>query len=123
MFKERVQLQDSDEYDPSDPSKIKKLSRSAVLPLPRSIDEAVEWGSRLVMTCIHRKVFQNKLFMIISIISSYPKGTRVYAMYPSTTSFYPATVVDNAMFDLQRNTKEGILVVQFDDEGKSKSYF
>ena len=32
-------------------------------------------------------------------------------MYPSTTSFYPAIVVENTMFE--RNT----LVVQFDDEG------
>ncbi len=40
---------------------------------------------------------------------------RVYAMYPNTTSLYPATIVD---FSMQYKNEEKIVVVQFDgDEG------
>ena len=63
----RASLQDVEGYDASDTSKVKFIHRSNVLPLPNSYEEAADWGSR------------------------YLKGVRVYTMYPSTTSLYPAT--------------------------------
>jgi hypothetical protein len=41
---------------------------------------------------------------------------RVYAMYPKTTSLYPATVIDNSTYC---RGDDNIVVVEFDgDEGK-----
>ena len=42
----RVSLQDVEGYDASDPSKVKFIHRSNVLPLPNSYEEAADWGSR-----------------------------------------------------------------------------
>ena len=41
------------------------------------------------------------------------KGSRVYAMYPQTTSLYPATVIDSTTYC--RNDDD-IIVVEFDGE-------
>ena len=47
---------------------------------------------------------------------SYGKGMRVYAMYPKTTSLYPATVIDNTTYC---QGDDHMIVVEFDgDEGK-----
>jgi hypothetical protein len=40
-------------------------------------------------------------------------GMRVYAMYPKTTSFYPATVIDNTTYCQEQ---DNIIVVEFDDD-------
>ena len=49
-------------------------------------------------------------------ISRYKKGTRVYAMYPKTTSLYCATAVDNTTYC---RGEDDIAVVEFDgDEGR-----
>lgn len=42
----KVHLQDIEEYDPSDASKVKVIERKFVLPLPRSKQEGNEWASR-----------------------------------------------------------------------------
>ena len=68
-----VHIQDIEEYD-GDAAKAKPVARHLVLPLPRTFDEAEDWCARC------------------------RKGTRVYAMYPSTTSLYCATAVDNTTF-------------------------
>ena len=65
------------------------VERQLVLPLPRSYEEAAEWGAR------------------------YKKGSRVYAMYPQTTSLYPGTVVDNSTYC---RGFDDIIVVEFDEE-------
>lgn len=70
-------------------SKAQAVSRHLVLPLPRSYAEASEWGTRC------------------------RKGSRVYAMYPSTTSLYGATVIDNTTYCRQ---EDDIIVVQFDGD-------
>ena len=64
--------------------------RSLVLPLPRSPSEANEWASRLIK-----------------------KGSRVYAMYPQTTSLYAASVTDSITY---ARGDDDIIVVQFDGE-------
>jgi hypothetical protein len=88
----RVQVQDYDDCGSNDPATIKSLARSLVLPLPRSIIEGNQWCSFL------------------------SKGVRSYAMYPSTTAFYPCTVVDSTTYCQGDND---IVVVEFDgDEGK-----
>ena len=61
-------LQDVADFNPTDISKVKMIERKYVLPLPRTSIEGNEWMYR------------------------YRKGFRVYAMYPSTTVLYPATV-------------------------------
>jgi hypothetical protein len=66
-----------------------QVNRSLVLPLPRSFSEAAEWGQR------------------------YKKGSRVYAMYPHTTSLYTATVLDNTMYC---RDDDDIIVVEFDGD-------
>eukprot|EP00559_Dactyliosolen_fragilissimus_P004295 CAMPEP_0184866050 /NCGR_PEP_ID=MMETSP0580-20130426/20493_1 /TAXON_ID=1118495 /ORGANISM="Dactyliosolen fragilissimus" /LENGTH=885 /DNA_ID=CAMNT_0027365503 /DNA_START=160 /DNA_END=2817 /DNA_ORIENTATION=- len=92
-LKVNVAIQDVDTYDPDDPTKVKFLHRKNVLPLPSSYEEAASWGSR------------------------YVKGARVYAMFPSTTSLYPATVVDNTTYCQGR---DDIIVVRFDDDEDDK---
>jgi hypothetical protein len=42
----------------------------------------------------------------------YPKGSKVFALYPGTTSFYPARVVDNTI----RKDGEHFLKLYFDDD-------
>jgi hypothetical protein len=87
----KVQVQDYEEYGSIAPSTIKSLSRSAVLPLSSGITEGNRWSAFLV------------------------KGARVYAMYPSTTAFYPATVIDSTTYC---QGDHDIVVVEFDgDEG------
>ena len=70
-------------------SKAQAVSRHLVLPLPRSYSEASEWCTRC------------------------RKGSRVYAMYPSTTSLYGATVIDNTTYCRK---EDDIIVVQFDGD-------
>ena len=41
------------------------------------------------------------------------KGTRVYAMYPQTTSLYSATVIDNTTYCRE---DDDVVVVEFDGE-------
>jgi hypothetical protein len=67
----------------------KMVPRNLVLPLPRSFGEASEWCSR------------------------YRKGSRVYAMYPQTTSLYAATVVDSTSYC---RDEDDICVVEFDGD-------
>ena len=62
------------DIEDGDAAKAKPVARHLVLPLPRTFDEAEDWCARC------------------------RKGTRVYAMYPSTTSLYCATAVDNTTF-------------------------
>jgi len=94
LFQIKVALQDHEEYDAKDNSKIKSIARQFVLPLPRSYEEAAVW----CMRC--------------------RKGMRVYAMYPSTTSLYAATIVDNTTYC---KGDDDIIVVEFDgDEGMIK---
>ena len=85
---EKVLIQDSEEYDGKS-NNSKAVMRHLVLPLPRSFDEAEEWGTRC------------------------RKTTRVYAMYPNTTSLYCATVVDNTTYC---RGNDDIIVVEFDGD-------
>ena len=85
LFKDKVQLRDVEDKD-SGPIPV---ARNLVLPLPRNYSEAAEWGKH------------------------YPKGSRVYAMYPECTSFYTATVVDNTTYC---QGDDDIVVVEFDGE-------
>ena len=59
-------------------------------------------------------------FNVLSLYLDYArcrKGIRVYAMYPMTTSLYPATAIDNTTFCCD---KDDIIVVEFDgDEGEA----
>ena len=48
LFQIRVALQDVEDYDPDDPSKVKFIMRQNVIPLPRSFEEAADWGTRYV---------------------------------------------------------------------------
>ena len=86
LFREKVMIEDVEDKQDGTPV---LLSRSLVLPLPRSFSEAAEWGTRV------------------------KKGTRVYAMYPQTTSLYSATVVDNTTYCRQ---DDDIIVVEFDGD-------
>jgi len=89
----QVALQHAEGFNMVDSFKLKSVRRSSVLPLPCNHEEEYE----SLMRC--------------------NKGTRVYAMYPSTMSLYPATVVDNITFS---KGNEKMCVVQFDgDEDKS----
>lgn len=48
------------------------------------------------------------------------KGTRVYALYPNTSSLYPGTVVNSTMYT---RGEDDIVVVEFDDDmGKPTRY-
>jgi hypothetical protein len=68
---------------------LQTVSRTLILPLPRSFGEASEWCAR------------------------YKKGSRVYAMYPQTTSLYAATVVDSTTYC---RDEDDICVVEFDGD-------
>lgn len=70
------------------------VARNLVLPLPRNFSEAADWASRL------------------------KKGSRVYGMYPHTTSLYPATVVDATTYC---RGDDDIIVVEFDGEEADSS--
>eukprot|EP00977_Amphora_coffeiformis_P001942 scaffold370_cov176-Amphora_coffeaeformis.AAC.19 len=85
LFREKVILQDVEDKD-SGPNAV---SRSLVLPLPRNYSEAAEWGQH------------------------YRKGSRVYAMYPETTSLYTGTVFDNTTYC---QGDDDIIVVEFDGD-------
>ena len=89
VFREKVVLRDVEEKAEDSSSSSQLVSRSLVLPLPRSFSEAAEWGQ-----CAK-------------------KGSRVYAMYPQTTSLYSATVVDNTTYCRQ---DDDIIVVEFDGD-------
>lgn len=88
MFKSKVLVQDVEGQE-EDTSAIVEVKRSLVLPLPRNVSEAADWGTR------------------------YSKGSRVYAMYPHTTSLYTATVVDNTTYC---RGDDDIIVVEFDGD-------
>ncbi|KAL7521856.1 hypothetical protein ACHAWX_006534 [Stephanocyclus meneghinianus] len=88
ILSEKVYIQDHDEYN-GDLKSARAVSRLDILPLPKSVPEANNWGSRA------------------------RKGSRVYAMYPSTTALYPATVINNTAYC--RN-EDDILVVEFDGD-------
>jgi hypothetical protein len=88
---ERVLIKDVD--DKGDNSKGIAVTRTLILPLPRSFSEAAEWGSK------------------------YKKGFRVYAMYPMTTSLYSATVIDSTTYC---RGDDDIIVVEFDGEEPGK---
>jgi len=86
--KQMVYIQDIEEYD-GDVNKAKPVARHLVLPLPRTFDEAEDWCTRC------------------------RKGSRVYAMYPNTTSLYCATAVDNTTYC---RGDDDIVVVEFDGD-------
>eukprot|EP00934_Nitzschia_sp_Nitz4_P000333 Nitzschia sp. Nitz4//scaffold2_size372955//50269//51997//NITZ4_000368-RA/size372955-snap-gene-0.6-mRNA-1//1//CDS//3329546611//333//frame0 len=86
VFKGKVLVQDVEDKDGNNSAQV---ARSLVLPLPRTYSEAADWGSRI------------------------KKGMRVYAMYPQTTSLYPATVTDSTTYC---RGDDDIIVVQFDGE-------
>jgi hypothetical protein len=85
--KEKVLLEDVEDQQEKSGT---QLIRSLVLPLPRRSAEANEWANRLIK-----------------------KGSRVYAMYPQTTSLYAATVTDSTTYC---RGDDDIVVVQFDGE-------
>mmetsp|Transcript_7902 Transcript_7902/g.19419 ORF Transcript_7902/g.19419 Transcript_7902/m.19419 type:complete len:632 (+) Transcript_7902:134-2029(+) len=87
LLKEKVHLEDVEDQQAQAGTQV---IRSLVLPLPRSPAEANEWASRLLK-----------------------KGSRVYAMYPQTTSLYAATVTDSLTYC---RGDDDIIVVQFDGE-------
>lgn len=91
VFKDKVLIQDVEEHDGGAAAAV-LVSRVLVLPLPRNVSEAAEWGT-------HYRFFK--------------KGSRVYAMYPQTTSLYTATVVDCATYC---RGDEDIIVVEFDGD-------
>lgn len=92
LFKNKVLIQDIEDYD-GDVQKAKSVARQLILPLPRTYNEAAEWGARC------------------------KKGTRVYAMFPSTTSLYCGTVVDNTTYC---RGDDDIIVVEFDGDEKDQ---
>lgn len=91
VFKDKVLIQDVEEHDGGAADAV-LVSRKLILPLPRNKLEAAEWGS------------QYRFFK---------KGSRVYAMYPQTTSLYTATVVDCTTYC---RDDEDIIVVEFDGD-------
>jgi hypothetical protein len=91
VFSEKVMVQDVEEQNSTS-----LVGRSLILPLPRTYSEASEWGQRC------------------------KKGSRVYAMYPQTTSLYPATVIDSTTFCQE---DDDIFVVEFDGEEQGKCLF
>jgi hypothetical protein len=86
LFKDKVVIKDVE--DKSDGG-VAIVARHLALPLPRSFSEAAEWCHR------------------------YKKGSRVYAMYPHTTSLYTATVVDSTTYCRE---DDDIVVVEFDGD-------
>jgi len=94
LFNEKVFIQMNDEYN-GDLSNARAVKRQHILPLARSHMEGNDWGKRL------------------------RKGSRVYAIYPKTITFYCATVIDCTTYC--RN-QDDVIVVEFDgdedDNGK-----
>jgi len=89
-----VYIRNVEDRDGDDASQA--ISRHLVLPLPRSFGEAADWGTRC------------------------RRGMRVYAMYPTTTKFYCATVIDNGTYC---RGEDDIIVVEFDDDqGETGSF-
>jgi len=88
LFKVNVFIQVNDEYT-GDLSSATAVKRQHILPLARSHTEGNDWGKRL------------------------RKGSRVYAIYPKTTTFYCATVIDCTTYC--RN-QDDVIVVEFDDD-------
>eukprot|EP00573_Skeletonema_grethae_P007137 CAMPEP_0201696086 /NCGR_PEP_ID=MMETSP0578-20130828/7854_1 /ASSEMBLY_ACC=CAM_ASM_000663 /TAXON_ID=267565 /ORGANISM="Skeletonema grethea, Strain CCMP 1804" /LENGTH=342 /DNA_ID=CAMNT_0048182027 /DNA_START=1 /DNA_END=1029 /DNA_ORIENTATION=- len=88
LFKVNVFIQVNDEYN-GDLSSATAVKRQHILPLARSHTEGNDWGKRL------------------------RKGSRVYAIYPKTTTFYCATVIDCTTYC--RN-QDDVIVVEFDDD-------
>jgi hypothetical protein len=86
LFKDKVLIKDVEEKDPGGGNAV---GRSFILPLPRTFAEAADWASRC------------------------KKGTRVYAMYPMTTSLYSGTVIDNTTYC---RGDDDIVVVEFDGD-------
>ncbi|CAB9509276.1 expressed unknown protein [Seminavis robusta] len=84
-FKEKAAIKDVEDKE----GVINRVPRNLVLPLPRTFSEAAEWCQRS------------------------KKGSRVYAMYPQTTSLYSATVVDNTTYC---RGDDDIIVVEFDGD-------
>lgn len=85
LFRDKVKVRDVEDKDGAP----QVVQRSLILPLPRSFSEAAEWSTR------------------------YKKGSRVYAMYPQTTSLYSATVVDATTYC---RDDDDIVVVEFDGD-------
>lgn len=88
LFKEKVFIQDNEDFT-GDVDSARAVSRQHILPLPRSFGEATEWATRI------------------------RKGTRLYAMYPSTTALYACTAIDSTSWC--RN-QDDIVVVEFDGD-------
>jgi hypothetical protein len=86
LFRDKVAIQDVEDKSKAAESQV---VRGLILPLPRSFSEAAEWCQR------------------------YRKGTRVYAMYPHTTSLYTATVLDYTTYC---RDDDDIVVVEFDGD-------
>jgi hypothetical protein len=86
LFRDKVAIQDVEDKSKAAESQV---VRSLILPLPRSFSEAAEWCQR------------------------YKKGSRVYAMYPHTTSLYTATVLDYTTYCRE---DDDIVVVEFDGD-------
>jgi urease gamma subunit len=86
VFRNKVVIKDVEDKGEMGTSMI---SRNLVLPLPRSFSEAADWGQRC------------------------KKGSRLYAMYPETTSLYTATVMDNTTYC---RGDDDIIVVEFDGD-------
>lgn len=88
-----VYFQDDEEFNIEDKSTYKSVSRMNILRLPQNQKETVESSKQL------------------------QKGMRVYAIFPSTTSFYAATLVDIPPI---QPGKDIVCQLEFDgDEGKS----
>lgn len=85
LFRDKVLIKDVEDKE----SGATPVARNLVLPLPRTFSEAAEWGQ------------------------NYKKGSRVYAMYPQTTSLYTATVMDNTTYC---RDDDDIIVVEFDGD-------
>mmetsp|Transcript_23644 Transcript_23644/g.55931 ORF Transcript_23644/g.55931 Transcript_23644/m.55931 type:complete len:1353 (+) Transcript_23644:352-4410(+) len=86
LSKEKVHIRDSDDAGLKE---VRQIGRQHVLPLPRSLGEASLWQTRI------------------------RKGSRVYAMYPDTTSLYSATVVDASTWCRK---DDDIIVCEFDGD-------
>lgn len=93
LFQEKVLVKDVEDKS-NDSSSTFKVTRNLILPLPRSFTEAAEWGQR------------------------YKKGTRVYALYPSTTALYTATILDSTTY---ARDDDDIMVVRFDGDEPDSS--
>lgn len=88
LFRDRVFIQDNEDYN-GDLSSARAVERQYIIPLARSHVEGNEWGKRL------------------------RKGSRVYAIYPQTTTFYCATVIDCTTYC---QNQDDVIVVEFDGD-------